>query len=352
MAGRTAKRRRRRQAEHRYTGSRTDYTCRMRRPRVLDLQPANALSERMAWLPDALRTRGAAKRAPAPPPAPAAAPAEWRLFAVAAPGLEAVVAAEVGRLAGAHDVAEVTGGVEAIGGTSLLWRANLELAVATRVLARLGEVTARRVQPLAAGPRAAAVARVLDGPRVISVTATTHGCRLYHTARSRSACNWPSPTSSAPTPSPTRAAAPNARRPRAGPARPLHRERRLLGRAAAPPRLADRGWPGAAARDGRRRPAPARRVGSAHRPRRIRCAARARILLEAAGRALGRPGGGRSFAFEAWPGFDPARYRALVAELQARAAPAPPAPLVGFDHDAAVIAWRAATPSARASPRT
>ena len=48
-----------------------------------------------------------------------------RIFAVASPGLEPVVAAEVRALPGVSDVRELPGGVEAEGDRALVWRATL-----------------------------------------------------------------------------------------------------------------------------------------------------------------------------------------------------------------------------------
>jgi putative N6-adenine-specific DNA methylase len=68
------------------------------------------------------------------------------------------------------------------------------------------------------------------------------------------------------------------------------------------------------------------------------CCGSGTIVLEAAALATGRaPGGGRSFAFEGWPGFDADRYGTLRAEAAPAAGPTMP-PLLGFDTDADVIA--------------
>lgn len=61
------------------------------------------------------------------------------------------------------------------------------------------------------------------------------------------------------------------------------------------------------------------------------------FVIEAALRACRRaPGENRTFAFQAWPGAEPAAWQALRAEALARVRPAP-APLVGSDRDAGAV---------------
>src|SRR5882762_8269127 len=65
-----------------------------------------------------------------------------RLFAVASPGLEPVVAAELQALAGARQVTPLPGGVEFTGDLATLYRANVGLRSASRVLLRVAQVRA------------------------------------------------------------------------------------------------------------------------------------------------------------------------------------------------------------------
>jgi hypothetical protein len=86
------------------------------------------------------------KRKPTAAPraaAPAAAPATLRWFAVVAPGLEAIAQRELEGLPDVADIAAETGGVAWTGPTASGYRVNLWSRVATRVLARVGEVEAR-----------------------------------------------------------------------------------------------------------------------------------------------------------------------------------------------------------------
>jgi putative N6-adenine-specific DNA methylase len=67
------------------------------------------------------------------------------------------------------------------------------------------------------------------------------------------------------------------------------------------------------------------------------------IPIEAALLARGiAPGRHRRFAFEGWPRFDAARWRALLDEADARALPRAPHPIEGSDRDAGAIAAAAA----------
>lgn len=106
------------------------------------------------------------------------------LFAIAAPGLEPLVAEEIAALPEAHAVQIEPGGVSVRGDAALLYRMNLELRCATRVLVRLGQFRARdfatlcrELKKLPLGD----VADAKDGPRLIAVRAAAHRSRLYHT---------------------------------------------------------------------------------------------------------------------------------------------------------------------------
>ena len=77
------------------------------------------------------------------PPVGRGGPELFRLFAVAAPGIEPVLAREVALLPGVTGVKEVPGGVEFAGSLAVVYDANLWLRTATRVLVRLGEIEAR-----------------------------------------------------------------------------------------------------------------------------------------------------------------------------------------------------------------
>jgi putative N6-adenine-specific DNA methylase len=102
------------------------------------------------------------------------------LFAVAAPGLEGLVAGEVAGL-GATDVRQVLGGVDFRGTRETLMRANLELRVASRVLLRLGRVTARDFARLVDLCARLPWRSILPPGARLDVSASCKHCRLYHT---------------------------------------------------------------------------------------------------------------------------------------------------------------------------
>ncbi|MFO0573700.1 MAG: hypothetical protein U1A78_06880 [Polyangia bacterium] len=115
-----------------------------------------------------------------------------RLFAVAAPGTEALVASELRALPAIDQIArrgivEQPGGVEWQGDLAALYRANLHLRIATRLLVRLGELRALRFDELVRGlaklpwRRFAPTGPAQRGEVPLLVTAAAHRCRLIHT---------------------------------------------------------------------------------------------------------------------------------------------------------------------------
>jgi putative N6-adenine-specific DNA methylase len=103
------------------------------------------------------------------------------IFLVAAPGVEAVLAQEAAALPGAREVKVVPGGVELRGALPLVYRANLWLRTATRVLLRVGEVEAREFAKLRHRVAALPWEQFVDGARPVEVSASQSGSRLYHT---------------------------------------------------------------------------------------------------------------------------------------------------------------------------
>jgi len=101
------------------------------------------------------------------------------LFFVAAPGLEATVAAEA-RAAGFQGVTPVHGGVEARGGWTEVWRANLVLRSASRVLVRIAEFRALHLAQLDKRARKVDWAAVLRPDVPLRVEAACHASRIYH----------------------------------------------------------------------------------------------------------------------------------------------------------------------------
>jgi putative N6-adenine-specific DNA methylase len=125
-----------------------------------------------------LGTPRIAPPAPVRPVAPASAP--LRLFAAATPGLESALAAEVQALPGAREVTPLPGGVEFSGDLAVLYRANLWLRTASRVLLRMGELRALHFASLRRQIAQLPWERFAAGPVRVGVAATAHHCRLYH----------------------------------------------------------------------------------------------------------------------------------------------------------------------------
>jgi putative N6-adenine-specific DNA methylase len=111
----------------------------------------------------------------------AAAPELLTWFAVVAPGLEEAARREIAALPDAADVRLVEGGVEWLGPPSTGLRANIWLRVATRVLARVGEVEAREFGRLRRGLARLGWAPFVPAGASVAVRASATKCRLYHT---------------------------------------------------------------------------------------------------------------------------------------------------------------------------
>ncbi|HVR01984.1 MAG TPA: SAM-dependent methyltransferase, partial [Polyangia bacterium] len=103
-------------------------------------------------------------------------------FAVVAPGLEEPARREIAALPEAADVRIVDGGVEWRGPPAVGARANLWLRVATRVLARVGEVDAREFGKLRRGLARLPWAPFIPEGATVAVRASASRCRLYHTS--------------------------------------------------------------------------------------------------------------------------------------------------------------------------
>ena len=106
-------------------------------------------------------------------------PAEFDIFLVATPGLEAALCDEV-REKGFAAPTMVEGGVVVRGGWSEVWRANLELRGASRVLARLDAFRAMHLAQLDKRARRVAWGAVLRPDLPIRVEATCRHSRIYH----------------------------------------------------------------------------------------------------------------------------------------------------------------------------
>src|SRR5712671_8187134 len=100
------------------------------------------------------------------------------LFAVCAPGLEAVLEAELRSLG--LRARSVPGGAELQGSVRDLERLNLWLRTASRVLVRLGQVKATSFAELVRKAAALPFETVLRAGQPVSLRVTCHKSRLYH----------------------------------------------------------------------------------------------------------------------------------------------------------------------------
>ncbi|MFW6067064.1 MAG: THUMP domain-containing class I SAM-dependent RNA methyltransferase [Myxococcota bacterium] len=103
-----------------------------------------------------------------------------RLFVACAPGLEPLLADEV-RALELGVAREVPGGVELEGDLGVLWRANLELGLASHVLLRVGTLGAKHLGELAKKAARVDWATWLSPGTPVRVHATSRASKLYHT---------------------------------------------------------------------------------------------------------------------------------------------------------------------------
>lgn len=105
--------------------------------------------------------------------------APFEIFLVATPGLEAALRAEAVAL-GFSEPRQVEGGVTLTGGWPDVWRANLELRGATRVLARFASFRAMHLAQLDKRARKAPWAAILRPDVPVSVEASCRKSKIYH----------------------------------------------------------------------------------------------------------------------------------------------------------------------------
>jgi putative N6-adenine-specific DNA methylase len=287
------------------------------------------------------------------------------LFAVALPGLEPLVAAELAAL-GLAAVAVEDGGVAFRGTLGDGLRANLESRLATRVLLRLGAFAAGSPAELERGLRALPWGRVLRAETPVTVRVASHGSRLRGPAleriarrrieaardhRPRAAGGPQRPGGSPPAPAAGPAAAPFGSAPQEILIRVVD-DRCVVSADLSGERLDRRGYRTLASR------APLRETLAAAvltlagwsptQPLVDPFCGSGTFVIEAARQALGVPPGlGRTFALESWPSWDPAEGERLRAAAAAACRERPPAPLWGRDADERVVA--AARANARAA---
>jgi putative N6-adenine-specific DNA methylase len=104
---------------------------------------------------------------------------EFEIFLVTAPGLEALLCAEA-RSLGFKDAAAVMGGVTVTGGWPEVWRANLEIRGAARVLARIAAFRALHLAQLDKRTRKLAWGEILRRDQPFRVEASCRHSRIYH----------------------------------------------------------------------------------------------------------------------------------------------------------------------------
>jgi len=105
--------------------------------------------------------------------------ADFEIFVVTAPGLESALAAEL-RDKGFKSQKPGIGGVAIAGGWAEVWRANLELRGATRILARVAEFRAMHLAQLDKRARRVAWNEILRPDVAFRVEASCKASRIYH----------------------------------------------------------------------------------------------------------------------------------------------------------------------------
>lgn len=107
------------------------------------------------------------------------APTSFDIFLVATPGLEAVLAEEA-RAAGFADATTGQGGVTFRGGWPEVWRSNLTIRGAARILVRIARFRALHLAQLDKRARKVAWAEVLRPDVPFRVEASCRASRIYH----------------------------------------------------------------------------------------------------------------------------------------------------------------------------
>jgi putative N6-adenine-specific DNA methylase len=106
-------------------------------------------------------------------------PDDFEIFIAAPPGLEPLLCDEV-RAAGFREPEAVPGGVRLFGGWPEVWRANLEIRGAGRVLARIAAFRAMHLAQLDKRARKVAWGDVLRPDEPVRVEASCRASRIYH----------------------------------------------------------------------------------------------------------------------------------------------------------------------------
>jgi putative N6-adenine-specific DNA methylase len=140
---------------------------------------------RFVGRPDSMPQMGERKPVRPQPAKPAKATksrsGKLRWFAVASPGLEEPLCAELGALPAVMNPRVVDGGVEFGGPIGAGMAANLHSRIATRIVLRMGEMKARDFAPMRRGFSKLPWPDFVPPDRALRIDASTTHCRLYHT---------------------------------------------------------------------------------------------------------------------------------------------------------------------------
>ena len=109
---------------------------------------------------------------------------DFEIFLVAAPGLESVLCAEA-RAKGFAQATAIKGGVTIRGGWPEVWRANLQIRGASRVLARIGAFRALHLAQLDKRARRLAWGDVLRTDVPFRVEVSCKSSRIYHSGAAK-----------------------------------------------------------------------------------------------------------------------------------------------------------------------
>lgn len=267
------------------------------------------------------------------------------LFAICAPGLEQIVAGELASLDLAPD-AVAPGGVSFRGGDDAVWRANLWLRAASRVVARVGSFRARALGELERRARALPWDRFLAPGCSVKIRVTSHKSRLYHTTaiadRIASAIAGRVSGVSTPSSAPDTDADDAADGSHALVIVRVAHDTCLVSADSSGDLLHRRGYRRRTAKAPMRETLAAAMLLAGHWDASATlldpfCGS-GTIPIEAAliARRL-PPGGRRQFAFESWPGFSHSKWRRLVSAAVDAALPATPVSILASDRDAGAI---------------
>lgn len=263
----------------------------------------------------------------------------FEIFLAAPPGLEPVLLDEA-REKGFAGAAAVPGGVTVTGGWPEVWRANLELRGAGRVLVRVASFMAFHLAQLDKRARKLPWGDLLGRGQAVKVEATSHASKIYHAgaaaeriaAAIEAALGPPDATEGGPVRVLARIEDNRVTLSLDSSGEPLHKRghKPAVGKAPMRETLAALFLRGCGYRG--TEPVVDPMCGSGT------------FVIEAAEIAAGlAPGRSRRFAFEDFPGFDAAAFAALRDRAAGPQAVAPPALCFhGFDRDAGAIRSAAA----------